>query len=382
MDLQFPDMDFAVQADLVLKADDEEEEAQPEVNLAALRTLHKVESDPQVPHVFKRGDLVTVIRRMSWTIPRKGKEEYRRDIVEGTEGTVEGFADAQGRKVLVTVNLNIPGLGAKDVTHEVTVRNLQLTSDFKKAKQAPESKDDGQKAEGSSGSAGKSCPSWLLGDSDQSSVKTEAGWPKLLSDFEDLNKNFWLKSRVGTVLEALSESLPTYSEKDLVVCHRMNDKGIWKDELWTKRDFSAGELMFAPLVSQLKETHLTLQSNVVLSFPRHGRGASPGGQALALDGRGKSILAKTGTIDAAEHTGNLFWLVGKTIHKAESNMTLEPVSWEHHVTLTLPFKKKKVNSDWASQDLPAIPVLVNTKTIKAHSKLMVYEKEVPKAKTK
>ena len=202
----------------------------------------------------------------------------------------------------------------------------------------------------------------------------ETGWTKLLSDNEDLNKTFWVKSRVGTALEALHESLPSFTEKDLVVCHRQNDKGVWKDELWTKRDFQAFELQFAPLVSQIKETHLTLQANVVVGIPRHGRGASPGNQSLALDGRGKALLAKAGTISTSEHKGNLFWLVQKSDSPSEANMALQPVTWEHQVTLNMPFKKRKLSTSWATSELPSIPILVNLKPIKAHTRLMYYEK--------
>ena len=333
-------MHFATDSGLVLKSDgDEEKEPEPEINLQNLRTLHRVESDPGASGpTFKRGDTVTVVRRMSWLVPHKTKEEYRRDIPEGTEGIVEGFADPQGRKVLVKVNLSVPGEGKKDVTHEVTVRNLQLSTEYNKKKEAKPV----ESGTPSSGSSGKGCPAWLLEGSDESSVKIEAGWHKLLSDNDDLNKNFWVKGRVATALEALHESLPTYTDKDLVVCHRMNEKGIWKDELWTKKDFKANELLFAPLVSQVKETHLTLQSNVVLQFPRHGRGATVANQVLALDGRGKTSLAKAGSLDASEHKGTLFWLVNKTIVPAEGNMVLQPVHWEHHVTLHMPFKKKKL----------------------------------------
>ena len=43
------------------------------------------------PSQFIRGDLVTVIRRMTWNVPIKaqGSKDYRKDVVEGTQGTIE-----------------------------------------------------------------------------------------------------------------------------------------------------------------------------------------------------------------------------------------------------------------------------------------------------
>ena len=64
-------------------------------------------------------------------------------------------------------------------------------------------------------------------------------------------------------------------------------------------------------------------------------------------------------------------------------MTLEQVSWEQKVILNLPaLKKKKMKNlqvDWASSELPTVPVMVNPKPIKALTKLCLYLPEPPKA---
>ena len=74
----------------------------------------------------------------------------------------------------------------------------------------------------------------------------------LSANAENTLKNFFLKSRVGGCLEALMEAVPTFSDKDIYVVHRKTEKGVWKDELWTKRDFVAQELLLPPVSSQLK----------------------------------------------------------------------------------------------------------------------------------
>ena len=143
-------------------------------------------------------------------------------------------------------------------------------------------------------------------------------------------------------MEVLSESLPSYSDKDLVVCHRKNERGVYKDELWTKRAFGANELIFAPLVSQIKDSHLTLAANAALGIPKNGRGAHPDNQALCLDGRGKSCIAAKGSIDDDEHKGILYWLAQRTSEQKEANTTIENITWEQQLSLQMPYKKKSV----------------------------------------
>ena len=94
----------------------------------------------------------------------------------------------------------------------------------------------------------------------------------------------YLRYRIGVTMEALAESLLSYSDKDFLVVHRTNNKGLWKDELWTLRDCDAFEIQLGPFSSQLKESHLMAVAHVVVGFPKHGRGAYLENLSLALDG--------------------------------------------------------------------------------------------------
>ena len=48
----------------------------------------------------------------------------------------------------------------------------------------------------------------------------------------DINiKLMYIRSHIGVTMEALAESLPSYSDKDFLMVHRKNNKGLWKDEL-------------------------------------------------------------------------------------------------------------------------------------------------------
>ena len=204
-------------------------------------------------------------------------------------------------------------------------------------------------------------------------------WPEYLADSDKNMQEFFLKSRVGVLLESISAYLPEYSPKDLVVCHRQNAKGAWKCELWTNRRFAPRELAFAPYSSTIMKTHLTMNANCPISLPRVGPGAHPEDAPLALDGRGRLSLGPKDLVDSSEHHGSLFWLVHRSSVPAEANMSLELVTWENnvHMMLDLPVKKQKAHKveeilDWKGKDLPTVPLLLNTGIIEAHQRLVVY----------
>jgi hypothetical protein len=276
--------------------------------------------------------------------------------------------------------LDLPSGPHQDVVQKAYPRNLQLTSEHKLEKAGSSRAASKEESEEPSGSKKDSTPQGLVGSSDPSCVKQEPLWSKaLLGDNDQLTRTWYLKSRIGVGMEALSESLPSYSEKDLVVAHRKNDKGVWRGEVWTKRDFEPLELLLAPYSSQLKDTHLMATAHAVVSIPKNGRGAHPENQSLALDGRTRTLVAQKGSIDDNEHIESLYWLVQRTPKPSEANLTLEQITWEQKISLTLPNnKKRKIYVDWGSSELPAIPILLNKKAIAKHTKLMVFQAEKKK----
>ena len=377
---QYPGKDFANGVGLALEKPPEEKKEQPQeltVDLGVLGSTGATppESNPDEGLKFKRGDEVIVIRRMTWVIRPSG---VRMDVKQGTEATVEGFADAENRKLLIKVLMTLEGEGApREVVHEACSRNLELRSAQKKSIEGL-LHTGGTHEEAASSGGKKRGPNWILQGSPPEQVREEKLWTKLLSDQDNLLQHFWLRSRVGLCLESLASVMPQYTEKDLVVCHRQNSKGAWKCELWTKRDFGTRELAFAPLSSQIKETHLTLAANCQIGVPVHGEGASPNGRCLAIDGRTRASLASKDLLDPSEHTGSLFWIVERTSERSHANMVLEQISWEHKVTLNLPLKKAKHTVEKEAKDLPCLSVLVNLKAVKAHERLVVFQDVAPK----
>ena len=142
----------------------------------------------------------------------------------------------------------------------------------------------------------------------------------------------------------MMESLPTLSAKDLQVVHRKTEKGLWKDELWTQRDFEALELQLAPVSSQLKDSNLMAGGHVAVGLPKQGKGSHPDNTSLALDGRGRSSMAQKGSIDPEEHLGSFFWVVGRTSQQKEANMVMENVCFESTCKVSLPGPKRRKTS--------------------------------------
>ena len=120
-------------------------------------------------------------------------------------------------------------------------------------------------------------------------------------------------------------------------------------------------------------------NHVVVGLPKHGRGAHPENQNLALDGRGKNLIANKEVLDNDEHMGSLFWLAGKTSSSSDANLSMEVATFEHQIKVHLPGpKRRKIESSkWDILDMPGVPVLINMKTIKKHTKLLVYPSEEP-----
>ena len=375
VDHRHPSLDFAASAGLL--SEDKEsliqrEEDNKELNLDPIRKVTRSLSDgpePDLGSKFKKGDEVTITRRVSWVIVQPDDPKYKRDLNVGTEGIIIGFADIEKRMLLLEVIMDLPSGPKQAITHQIYPRNLKLTSDVAQEPEAPA-------IVGSSSSSGQ-FPEWALEKSDPASVKIDSKFKHLLAD-QDKNMKLWhLRSRIGVALQALAETLPTYCDKDFFVIHRKNDRGMWKDELWTKRDFEAHEIMIAPYSSHLKDTHLMGGNHVVVGLPKHGRGSHPDNQNLALDGRSKNLIANKEVLDDDEHLGSLFWLVGKTSSSSDANLSLETATFEHQIKVHLPGPKRRKSetSKWDPPEMPGVPILTNMKTIHKHTKLLVYTSE-------
>ena len=276
------------------------------VDLGSLRELKASGSDapePKAPAGFKRGDAVTVVKKMTWHLPHKANPDYRKDINEGSQGVIEGYADPAMTKVLLKMNLKMPDGKRQDQVQPVNPRNLMLTSEYNSSKVADPGKAPAAGKAKHDEDEAKGISKWILGSSAPADVHVEAKWTSLVADQDELCKLMALKGRIYTSLQVMSEVLPRWTLKDFVVAHRRSDKGVWKGEVWTKRDFEAYEILLAPFSSQIKDTHLTAGSHAGVTLPLNGRGAHPQSLSLALDGRLRNLMAQEGAIDEKEHEG-------------------------------------------------------------------------------
>ena len=320
-----------------------------------------------------------MVRRMSWALPQKGKDNFRKDLNVGLEGRIVGYADAEMRQVLLEVALTVNGKKEK-FQQACTPRNLQLTSDYKISQAGATHGGDAEPEE----PVAPPGMEWLTGDSKVGDLKVEHKWEDLVGDSDPLVRGMYLRGRVSNALQALMQALPTYTDDDFVIANRKTEKGVWKSELYTKRTFQPLEIMLGPCSSQLKETHMTLSANAPVGLPKQGPGSLPAGMhGLALDGRSRTLMAAAGSCDPKAHTGSLYWLVKKVDKEALANLEIEIASCEQAVTVHMPaFKKRKsckggpagpVSSTWEVADMPTFPVLVNRKQIKPHTRLCVFQ---------
>ena len=54
-------------------------------------------------------------------------------------------------------------------------------------------------------------------------------------------------------------------------------------------------------------------------------------------------------------------------------MSLDTVTWDSTANISLPLKKSKQAAERSAQDLPNLPILVNKKALKEHTRLLVYQ---------
>ena len=142
-------------------------------------------------------------------------ELLTKDVNEGHEGIVEGFADADGAKVILKLTLKGADGKGKTMSHAVYPRNLQLTSEYKLAKagepasksgkpSSSKSKEPAEPAEPAEDKDTKNVPKWILGDSDVKDLYIEAKWVPLLADADELIKKQYLTGRQSLQTHAYS----------------------------------------------------------------------------------------------------------------------------------------------------------------------------------
>ena len=301
----------------------------------------------------------------------------------GTTGKVVGFADFTGNLVILEVTVDIAGT-SQTISNTVTSRNLCSSSEYslEHIMEQPE------EASAITGPADKPAKkAWLVGSSAPDDVHVEDSFKDLLIRDDavagsDVTRLARTKAHLLVCLEALQQILPTFTDKDLLVANRKSSwtsHGVWKTEVWTKREFGPRELVFAPMTTQLKETNITAAAHSLVRLPKHGPGAHAHNSSVSLDGRGRTVLASRGPAGGTEaKTGSFYWAIGRTSDPAEANLIYEEVPWEQNLALDMPKlgaqkKRRRTEYDWPSNHLPVLAIMVNAKAVPKQTQLLVYQ---------
>ena len=291
LDTRFPELKFSEVSGLTahLPVVDLPKETDDTVFVVpAKRIVRKTHSAPAEPEAtptqkaaplahlaFKPGDPVTLLRRVTTTIPLADNPSFRKDVRAGAEATVVALADgADKSKVEILTEVMHKG-APMEVRAWVLCKNLALASDMSGQEQPlPD--------------AEQPLPEHIVkGHAFGDIVERVEDWADLLDHDAPLAHLAALKGSATFAMHMVSQFVPTYSDKDLVVVNRLNKAGARRTEVWTARSFAPGELMFAPWTPEIKDRLWTSALSAHLELPRE---VVPGNRVLALDGRNRNLL--------------------------------------------------------------------------------------------
>ena len=107
-------------------------------------------------------------------------------------------------------------------------------------------------------------------------MRTGQPWSRTMGPMARL---YYVKGLAAVAMGLVHQRMPTYSERDLVVINRLNNHGAKTTEVWTNRTFAPGQLMFSPIVGDIKTRMFT--HNVCVHV-KLGSEAVPDNELLAL----------------------------------------------------------------------------------------------------
>ena len=179
-----------------------------------------------------------------------------------------------------------------------------------------------------------------------------------------------LKAQATLLMRVVKTLVPPLDE-GLSVWHRTNRLGSRRTEIWTERDFEAGDLKFAPWSLEIKDRLYTHRASVSLGLEQQYR---PNNRVMALDGRNRGHLFHGDQHSKAE-SGTLFWVIKRTTNREEANLVLEHVSLkvDFNVALPQPAGRSRAHKVNVGDGWPMVPILTNKKSVPAHTMLVAME---------
>ena len=317
---------------------------------------------------LKVGDSVTLVRRITVTMPVKKDPKFRKDIREGTEVQVVSLEDeAHVGKAEIVVS----------VMHNAELRELRIWQNISNLRVDGNTLVSGSPSASSAGGVDEPNEKKQALDEDVygKNVVEVHDWEDLIDDDTDTAHLVRLRALATFSMFQVMTVAPDYGENDLLVLNRANGVGAKRTEVWTKRQFASGELIIAPWTADIRERLWATGLAVSMHLPRD---VVPGNRVLALDGRKRNRLEYP---NPSKHvpgsTGNIFWVIERTDQRSLANLFLAyaSLSAPGGLQVSLPFahtEKYKLEKDY----FPKIPLLVNQKVIAKDTKLVALDDEV------
>ena len=320
---------------------------------------------------FVIGDKVACVRRYTVKAPIPGSPGFKVDIVPGRQGIVTAWAADDHSKALVQFDVEVPKMYKDKVsgkrwikhTHAVASWNLNRLDKYLASRAEEEERNtvsDDESGESKAEDTLALTPrghKWLnehLDEKDRTRVTLLAKWSCLaeLHDEGEAMRAAYCKAGAMTTLRLAMQELKPLGKDDLLVCERESQTGKTR-EVWTKREFAAGEICLAPVTSTIMDRVWTAKRAASLDTPVGGAFSYPKKRTLAFDGRLDGVLDDQGS-------GNLFWTIERTQERSQANLVLQTASVSLAASVLLPMAKR-VKSTWTPEELPQPRFLVNPK---------------------
>ena len=295
---------------------------------------------------FRIGDYVVLAKRI--TVKYGKNNDERKDVAEGTKAPIKGFVPPDG----LILEFDMVNPKGKHVPVEWNVAKSKVKLPSAVETEVPSA----------SAQVAKKLP-FLTNDPALESTVVFDSWPQNQMCTDEFAPTHCMKTNVTWALECLVKSLPKYTVSDFAIVKK---GGVI--EIWTMKDFKAGAIKFAPQSFEIKPRHWTAGRSAIVKNTEHGSDRRP----MVLDGR---VRAAPG--DDSKSKFALFWVVQRASasEKAEMklvNMELVYTKLTVDASFQIGDETVEVKKDGADKS-PCIPILVNPKAIKKHTRLLAKE---------
>jgi hypothetical protein len=310
---------------------------------------------------FSHGVKAALVRRITVTFKAGDGSQQRKDIQKDTLVSIMGYS-APGH---VVIEVQTTHEGASLVgTVAIKPENLALADG---AKQKPDkaaiakAKASAKAFAGLEYVFGEKKKGEAMGNAEE--VELIRGWEKWLVRNDGECQMSYLKNTISFELKLLTKVVPSLSSDDITLVKRVGG-GF---EVWTHRNFAAGELVLCPEASEIKTRMWTQGRSALLKLGKSDTDIlklNGDGRNVVIDGRLRSVPQETRAF-------SLFWVVQRA--PKNCNMAVEFATISCNASLNIPGSKKRAAIVVDDDEMPAIPMMFNPKPLPKGTQLLVDE---------